>query len=171
MNRLQQFLWRLELFLAFAPLALAFLAGPAPGAHVTYRCVRVVDGDTIIVRLPGGRQTCRLIGVDTPETVHPNKAVERFGKEASAFLKKLVKGRDVRIGSDGPKPTYDKYRRRLVYVYLDGSPPIFVNREIVAHGYGHVFDSQPFAHLEDFRVAEKNARRDGLGLWAPSENR
>lgn len=46
--------------------------------HVT----RVIDGDTIV--LDGGERV-RLIGVDTPETVHPQKPVEYFGKEASTF--------------------------------------------------------------------------------------
>jgi micrococcal nuclease len=126
----------------------------------------VVDGDTIILKLPGGRQSCRLIGVDTPETVHPNKAVERYGKEASMFLKKMVEGKDVRIGNNGPEPTFDKYHRRLVYVYLDGPPPVFVNREILAQGYGRLFESQRFAYKDDFRVAQERARRAGLGLWA-----
>jgi endonuclease YncB( thermonuclease family) len=36
--------------------------------------------------------------VDTPETVHPNKPVERFGKEASAFTKRIAEGETVRLG-------------------------------------------------------------------------
>ena len=45
---------------------------------------RVVDGDTLV--LDGGERV-RLIGVDTPETVHPTRPVEYFGREASAFTK------------------------------------------------------------------------------------
>jgi len=48
----------------------------------TLRCTRVVDGDTII--LNHGKEV-RLIGVDTPETKHPRKPVEYYGKETSAF--------------------------------------------------------------------------------------
>ena len=165
--RLGRMLSKLELFLAFAPLAVVYLAGPIPGALALYRCVYVIDGDTIILRLPGGEQHCRLIGVDTPETVHPNKGVERFGKEASVFLKGLIEGKEVRIGYDGRRPTYDKYRRRLVYVYLDGTPPLFVNREILARGYGRLFVSHAFAYKDDFRAAEESAKRARLGLWAP----
>ena len=50
--------------------------------------IRVVDGDTLI--LDGGEKV-RLIGVDTPETVHPSKPVEYFGKEASTFTKKCAR--------------------------------------------------------------------------------
>jgi len=168
--RLRRLISNLELFLAFAPLALVYMAGPIPGTLPLYHCVYVVDGDTIVLRLPEGERHCRLIGVDTPETVHPNKGVERFGKEASAFLKGLIEGKNVRIGYEGRRPTYDKYRRRLVYVYLDGSPPLFVNREILARGYGHLFVSRPFAFKEDFRAAEDRARRAGLGMWASVTN-
>ena len=53
--------------------------------------LRVVDGDTIVVDLGDGEKTkVRLIGVDTPETVHPRKPVECYGPEASAFLKQLL---------------------------------------------------------------------------------
>ena len=43
---------------------------------------RVVDGDTLML---GTGERVRLIGVDTPEIKHPNKPVEYFSKEASAF--------------------------------------------------------------------------------------
>ena len=158
-------------FLAF-PSTIATYAkpvenGPDLSTLATYRCLRVVDGDTIVLKMSGKTQTCRLIGVDTPETVHPTKAVEHFGKEASSFLKKLIEGKDVRIAYDGPVPTYDRYRRLLVYVHLDGKPPTFVNQEIIAKGYGHAYVQYPFAYMEDFRAAEKRAREDKLGLWAP----
>src|SRR5258705_9738679 len=54
------------------------------------RVERAIDGDTIV--LEGGERV-RLIGVNTPDTVHPKKAVERFGKEASAFTKRMVEGK------------------------------------------------------------------------------
>ena len=59
-----------------------------------YKVARVIDGDTIELE-NGGK--VRLIGVDTPETVHPNKPVEYFGKEASEFSKKLLEGETVKL--------------------------------------------------------------------------
>ena len=61
-------------------------------------CTKVIDGDTIIADIDGKEERIRLIGVDTPETVHPNKTVEHFGKEASAFTKSMVEGK--RINGD-----------------------------------------------------------------------
>ena len=47
-----------------------------------FTVVRVVDGDT--VKLNTGEKL-RYIGIDTPETKHPKKPVEYFGKEAQCF--------------------------------------------------------------------------------------
>src|SRR3972149_5333164 len=65
-----------------------------------YFCTRVVDGDTIIVEIESKQEKVRLIGVDTPETVHPSKPVEYFGKEASIFTKNMVEGKRVRLEHD-----------------------------------------------------------------------
>ena len=58
-------------------------------AHVE----RVIDGDTIHVRVEGKSRTVRLIGVDTPETVHPTKAVQYFGQEATPSPRRRSKVR------------------------------------------------------------------------------
>lgn len=76
---------------------------------------RVVDGDTI--ELDGG-ETVRLIGVDTPETVHPRKPVERFGKQATAFTTRLAEGKRVRLERDRETAGRDRYGRTLAYVWL-----------------------------------------------------
>jgi hypothetical protein len=51
--------------------------------------IKNIDGDTIKVSIKGKEENVRLIGVDTPETVHPSKPVEEFGKEASDFTKAM----------------------------------------------------------------------------------
>ena len=59
----------------------------------TAKVIRVVDGDTILVRGRGGAaERVRYIGVDTPETVKPNSPVECFSHEASRFNSSLVGG-------------------------------------------------------------------------------
>ncbi|HEY2972621.1 MAG TPA: thermonuclease family protein [Pyrinomonadaceae bacterium] len=103
---------------------------------------RVVDGVTLMLRTG---ERVRLIGVNTPETVHPKKAVEAFGKEASAFTKRMVEGKLVRLefdplssrSSDGK----DRYSRTLAYVFLqDGT---HLNAEIIRQGYGFTVSSSP----------------------------
>ncbi len=127
---------------------------------------RVVDGDTLLL---GTGERVRLIGVNTPETVHPKKAVEAFGKEASAFTKRMVEGKLVRLEfdpvasrrSDGK----DRYSRTLAYVFLqDGR---HLNAEIIRQGYGcAVSSSPPLKYQNEFRPLEGEAREQKRGLWA-----
>ncbi len=87
---------------------------------------RVVDGDTLVL---DGNEKVRLIGVDTPETVHPTKPVEYFGREASAFTKRMAEGQEVYLEYEQGSPTKDRYGRTLAYAYLrDGTPR---NKEII----------------------------------------
>jgi len=126
-----------------------------------YHCVRVVDGDTLVVDIDGKQEKVRLIGVDTPETVHPSKPVEYFGKEASAFTKKLAAGKRVRLEYDQQRR--DKYGRLLAYVYLEDGA--FLNAELIKQGYGFAYTRFPFRYMEEFRHYERDARGSHRGLW------
>lgn len=127
---------------------------------------RVVDGDTIKVIMPGGNlDTVRYIGIDTPETVHPEKPVECFGKEASAYNDALVGDKTVWLELDVEER--DKYGRLLAYVYLDPKGRAMVNVILVAQGYAQVATYPPnVKYVELFRELAKGAREDGRGLWA-----
>ena len=129
----------------------------------TYRVLSVTDGDTLKIEYEGNSETIRLIGVDTPETVHPSRPVEPFGPEASAFTKNLLIGEEVylRFGNE----ERGKYDRLLAYVFRspDG---LFVNLELVRQGYGHAYVKYPFEYMELFRQYESKARRFGKGLWS-----
>jgi endonuclease YncB( thermonuclease family) len=124
---------------------------------------RVIDGDTIV--LENGEKV-RLIGVDTPETHHPQKPVESFGREASAFTRTLVEGQQVLVAID-PANTHighkDKYGRTLAYVWNERGK--FVNAEIIEQGYGHALTQYPFKYLSEFRALEVRAKQQGNGLW------
>ena len=126
-----------------------------------YLCTHVVDGDTIIVNIDGKKERVRLIGVDTPETKHPNKPVEYFGREASAFTKLMVEGKKVRLEYDWQKR--DKYGRLLAYVYLEDGT--FLNAEIIKQGYGFAYTRFPFKFLDEFRQYERETRNNNKGLW------
>jgi micrococcal nuclease len=126
-----------------------------------------VDGDTVKVAIQNppeglkGFETIRLLGVDTPETVHPQKPVERFGKEASEFTRNRLLGKQVLLAFDWD--LWDKYNRLLAYIYLpDGSCH---NADIVREGYGHAYTEFPFQFLEEFRLIEQYARENKKGLW------
>ena len=127
-----------------------------------YKVVRVIDGDTVKIDYNGRHTNVRLIGVDTPETVHPNKPVEAYGKEASNFTKNLLLGESVYLRFDAERT--DTYDRLLAYLYRtpDG---LFVNLEIVRQGYGHAYTQFPFKHMELFRYYGNRARTAGKGLY------
>lgn len=124
----------------------------------------VIDGDTIAVTIDGAQVKVRLVGVDTPETVHPTKPVEAYGKEASSFLKNLLKGEKVYLQREESGQSADVYGRQLYYVYRapDG---LFVNAEIIRQGYGHAYTNYPFKYLNQFKQLEQFAREKQKGLW------
>lgn len=126
--------------------------------------VRVVDGDTIQVRLGTRKERVRLIGIDTPETVKPDTPVQCFGKKASAETHQLLDGQRVRLVSD--VETRDRYGRMLAYVYRlpDG---LFVNAELARRGYARQMTIPPNVRFADhFRTLVAEARRAGRGLWS-----
>ncbi len=136
------------------------LSGAPAGAQVVER---VVDGDTIIV---AGVGRVRLIGVDTPETVDPRRPVQFFGREASAFAKRLLEGKRVRLEFDQQRT--DRYGRTLAYVWLPDGP--MANAEIIRLGFGHAYTRFPFRYLEEFRKLEREARLAGHGLWGADDS-
>lgn len=122
---------------------------------------RVIDGDTIEVRLDGAYTDVRLIGVDTPETVKPDTPVQCFGERASHFTKRLLEGRRVRLVFGVER--HDVYGRSLAYVHLGRR---FVEAMLVRRGLARSLTIPPnnrFAPL--FRRLEHRASLAGRGLW------
>lgn len=128
-----------------------------PGLFVVQRAV---DGDTLL--LEDGRRV-RLIGVDTPETKHPELPVQPFGPEAAAFTSKMVGGKAVLLEFD--KERRDRHGRILAYVYADD---LFLNEELIRRGLGRAITRFPYsaAMKRRFRIAEQQARESGLGIWS-----
>jgi micrococcal nuclease len=135
-----------------------------------YLVTRVIDGDTIEIEMNGVRQSVRLIGIDTPETVDPRRKVGCFGKEASNETKRILNGRSVVVEKDVSET--DKYGRRLFYVYLplDDGSVLFVNDYLVRAGYARVLTYPPDVRFnERFLQAEQEARAKNAGLWGMCE--
>jgi len=150
---------------------LVLASGLAYAGGLTGTVTRVIDGDTLIVQAPNQKpEKIRLIGVDTPETKHPNKPVEHYGKEASAFTKRMADGKKVRLKFDvafAAKKHRGVYGRLLAYVFVmqaDGSW-FDLNAELIKQGYAHAYTRFPFSRLEEFRKLEKEAREAKRGLW------
>jgi micrococcal nuclease len=136
-------------------------SGSAPGAATVDR---VVDGDTILVRLNARRERVRFIGIDTPESVKPNTPVQCFALEASHRTKALLpSGTAVRLVGDVEQR--DQYGRLLAYVFRqrDG---LFVNLALTRDGYAVPYTFPPnVAHVDEFVSAAAEARSASRGLW------
>ncbi|CAN5854304.1 hypothetical protein BH23ACT2_BH23ACT2_23800 [soil metagenome] len=126
----------------------------------------VVDGDTVELRFGSGpTERARILGIDTPETVHPNRPVECFGPEASTRAGELIPpGTEVAVQRD--EEARDRYGRLLVYVWRadDG---LFFNQAMVAEGYAETLSIAPNnAFRVELSAAAAEARAAGAGLWS-----
>jgi micrococcal nuclease len=123
----------------------------------------VVDGDTVHVGRGWRKTTVQFLGVDTPETVHPDKPVGFLGPEVSEFTKKILKGKKVHLEFE-PLNQMDKYGRLLAYVYLsDGN---LFNAELIKRGYARVIAPSYFRHYDEFHNYEREAVAGSRGIWA-----
>ena len=127
--------------------------------------VQVVDGDTIQVSKECKPVTVRMIGINTPETVDPQRPVECFGKEASNRAKELLTNANVKIETDSSQDTYDKYGRLLGYVIMQNGTNF--NKKMIEEGYAYEYTyNTPYRYQKEFKNAQKLAREKRLGLWA-----
>ena len=136
---------------------------------------RVIDGDTIVVRITGrvdgagagngqigASHSVRLTGIDTPESVDPRRAVECFGHEAAAATAALLEGRQIRMVVDVEES--DRYDRLLRYIYIGSE---MANARLVVNGYAHAYTYPPnVRHAELFVQLARDARDSDRGLWS-----
>lgn len=139
------------------------------------RVVRVVDGDTIVIDRGKGQEKIRMILVNTPETKHPTKGVEFFGKEASAFTTNALTGKTVYLQKDVSET--DRYGRLLRYVWTErpaSNNPSNAeirskcfNAALLAGGYAQLSTFPPdLKYVDLFRQIQNEARQANMGLWA-----
>lgn len=143
------------------------IAGPT-------QIIRFVDGDTVRLIVNGAEENVRLIGIDTPETVHPTLGEQPFGREASAFTRSLLTGRELWVEFDVQER--DHYGRPLVYLYfpasdgdwlIDGLHFRQANLEIIRHGWADISTIPPNVRYADLYLsASREARDEARGIWA-----
>jgi micrococcal nuclease len=142
-----------------------------PGVPATV--TRVIDGDTIEVASRGESFDVRLIGIDTPETVHPTEPVECYGLAASRFTTRMLDPdralgdrQDVRLEFD--VEPLDRYGRTLAYVWLGEE---LFNETLVARGFAQVSTYPPnVKYVDRFIAAQRDARSHERGLWGAACN-
>ncbi|WJH36831.1 thermonuclease family protein [Paenibacillus sp. CC-CFT747] len=130
---------------------------------IDVKIVKVTDGDTMDVSFGGKTESVRLLLVDTPETVHPDKPVQPFGPEASQFAKDTLTGKDVKMEIDVSER--DKYGRLLAYLYVGDH---MFNEMLLEKGLARVAYIIPpnVKYVDQFRAIEKKAQLAGVGIWS-----
>lgn len=132
---------------------------------ILYRVTRVIDGDTIIIKIGNKAETVRLIGINTPETVDPRRPIECFGVEASNKAKEILNGESVRLEDDKLVGERDKYGRLLKYIFLENGTNF--NEMMISEGYAYEYTYDlPYKYQSEFKQAEKEAKEMKKGLWA-----
>jgi len=128
-----------------------------------HKVIRVVDGDTIVVDYKGKYEKVRLLCVNTPESVHPDKKQNTFmGKVASDYTQEMLEGKHIDLEFEGPRR--GNYGRLLAYVFVDGKN---FNLELVETGLSPYYTKYGLSQKYDkeFRDAERYARDHKLNIW------
>ncbi|WP_218672176.1 thermonuclease family protein [Marinilactibacillus piezotolerans] len=130
----------------------------------TYDVIRVVDGDTIKVNINGKEESVRFLLVDTPETVHPDKPVQPFGKEASQFVKERLSGKQVQLELDISER--DKYGRLLMYVYDEEGNSI--QEALLKRGLARVayIYNPNVKYVDRYQAIQREAQEKAVGIWS-----
>lgn len=127
-----------------------------------------VDGDTAKFDLNGEIVTARFLGIDTPETVHPSKGEEPYGKEASNYTKeRLESASKIELEYDTNSAKTDKYGRSLVWVFVDGE---LIQKELIDRGFAQTYMLQDnYRYAGMLQEAEQTAKSNKTGMWESEE--
>lgn len=127
-----------------------------------------VDGDTIKVLLEGKEYTARLLAVDTPESVHPQKPVEYYGKEASEYTcNKLKEAKKLEIEYDDNSERMDKYDRLLVWVFADGK---LLQKDLIENGYAKIaYLYDDYKYTSELEKIQELTSAKNIGIWNEEE--
>lgn len=128
-----------------------------------YLVLEVVDGDTYKIKYNGEEKKVRLIGVDTPESVHPDSSKNSdYGKKASNYVKELIENKYVSLEFD--VSVTDKYGRLLAYIYLENGE--MLNEKLLKEGYAKIATYPPdVKYVDTFTALQEEAKNSRVGFW------
>ena len=137
-----------------------------PPDHSLHEVLRVIDGDTFVMDASGGPLKVRVLGIDTPETVHPDRPVEPFGPEASKRALDLLGGKTVTIhyDTDPNKSRWGKYGRLLAFVELPDTRDF--GSVLIGEGLARAYRKYPCSRMDPYIEVERKAKAGKVGMWA-----
>lgn len=127
-----------------------------------------VDGDTAKFIYKKEEITARFLAIDTPETSHPTKGVQLYGKEASEYTcNKLKEANKITLEFDEESDEKDKYDRYLVWVFIDGK---LLQKELISNGLASVaYLYGDYKYTSVLEVAQQSAEDNKIGIWSTQE--
>jgi micrococcal nuclease len=128
---------------------------------------RVIDGDTIEFNCNGKKEKIRIIGIDTPETVHPRKPVECFGPEASKKMKEFALNKKVALKKSKTSNNRGRYGRLLRYIEINGKD---IGAELIKQGYAFSYKKCSHDKFKRYNQFEAEAKENAIGLWSDTCN-
>jgi micrococcal nuclease len=138
-------------------------------ATVSAVVTRVVDGDTVDVKIGSTTERVRLLGINAPESVDPKKSAECFGKEAGEEMKSLLpSGTEVELLPDETQSDKDKYGRILRYVFSKNNGDVGLKMIRLGFAREYTFKT-PYEKQQEYKNAEMIAKSADLGLWSVCE--
>jgi micrococcal nuclease len=131
----------------------------------TVKFKKCVDGDTAVFILNNEEVKVRFLAIDTPETVHPNMAVQPYGKNASEYTcTKITKAQKIVLEFDDGSTKLDKYGRTLAWVWVNDS---LLQKELISVGYAKVkYIYGKYAYTDELYEEQAKAKEAKLGLWS-----
>lgn len=151
------------------PLIVPTTALTAAGAVSTSNGVveRVIDGDTIDVRMPASAEPVRIriLGIDTPETVDPDTDAECWGPEASAWAHQQLDNTSVTLIGDPVADDTDRYGRALRYLHLPDGTNYSVLAAETGMARAYIYRGQHLAEAANITAAQSTAQNNGAGMW------
>ena len=125
---------------------------------------KCVDGDTATFKINGKNKKVRFLAIDTPESVHPYKEVEEYGKDASEFTCYLLKNANtLELSYENNLSKTDKYGRILAWVWADNE---LVQEKLLSIGYAEIkYVYAKYSKLEELYKIQNQAKEKKLGIW------
>ena len=131
---------------------------------IKIQLVKCIDGDTAWFLIDGKKEKVRFLGIDTPESVHPNGVVEDYGKAASEYTCNLLtNASSIYLEYDINSDRYDKYDRVLGWIFVDNNN---LSELLLSKGLAEVnYVYGNYKYLDNLCNAQMLAYKNNIGIW------
>lgn len=151
---------------ASSVLPLPTIPAPDPASLIEGKVVRILDADTVLIRIQGTTKRYQLIGVDAPQYDPADRTPQHFAIESKRFIEQLLLFESVYIQFD---PVSDRDPAKRLSVYIFRAPEMtLVNLELVRQGYAKHDPRFGSLYLDSFEYYHNFAKQLSRGIWDPN---